>query len=127
MPGITDTFNSINMIGWYGSVYFLAVGAAFPIFNVICHIVSRRWGGKGLLILVLAALVVFEGGSICCYFARNSALIILGRALCGTGSAGIMADITFTLVHSRLQGRGGQLRMGALLLTYALSRFVGPL
>jgi predicted MFS family arabinose efflux permease len=80
-----------------------------------------------LLFLVLAALFIFMGGSVCCYLAHNSALVILGRAMCGIGSAGMISGTTFIMVHSRLQGRGRQTRIGVMLLTYALSRFVGPL
>jgi MFS family permease len=80
IPKITDEFNSIEDIGWYGSAYMLAAACLFPISGRIYQLYSTKW-------VFLISLVIFETGSALCGAATSSVAFIIGRAIAGLGSA----------------------------------------
>jgi MFS family permease len=82
IPKITDEFNSIEDIGWYGSAYMLATACLFPISGRIYRLYSTKW-------VFLISLVIFEAGSALCGAAPSSVAFIIGRAIAGLASAGI--------------------------------------
>lgn len=82
IPKITDEFNSIEDIGWYGSAYMLATACVFPISGRIYQLYSTKW-------VYVASLVILEAGSALCGAAPNSIAFIIGRAITGLASAGI--------------------------------------
>ncbi|PMD20653.1 putative aflatoxin efflux pump [Hyaloscypha hepaticicola] len=82
IPKITDEFNSIEDIGWYGSAYMLATACLFPICGRIYRLYSTKW-------TFITFLVIFEAGSAICGVAPTSIIFILGRAIAGLGSAGL--------------------------------------
>ncbi|KAH8895435.1 putative aflatoxin efflux pump [Thozetella sp. PMI_491] len=84
IPKITDEFDSIADIGWYGSGYMLTAACAFPISGRIYQLYATKW-------TFLASIVVFEVGSALCGAAPSSAAFIVGRAIAGIGSAGIFS------------------------------------
>lgn len=59
IPKITDEFKGLDLVGWYGSAFFLTVGAF-----------QSTWGKAykyfPLKITFLAAIGVFELGSLIC-------------------------------------------------------------
>jgi MFS family permease len=66
IPKITDEFSGLDLVGWYGSAFFLTVGAF-----------QSTWG-KGykyfpLKITFLIAIFIFELGSLICGKLRLSA------------------------------------------------------
>ncbi|KAF8847266.1 putative aflatoxin efflux pump [Acephala macrosclerotiorum] len=82
IPKITNEFNSIEDIGWYGSAYMLACACLFPITGRIYQLYSTKW-------IFIGSLVIFEAGSALCGAAPSSVAFIVGRAIAGLGSAGI--------------------------------------
>lgn len=84
IPRITDDFNSIQDIGWYGSAYMLTAASFFPISGRIYQLYSTKW-------CFLLSIVIFEAGSALCGAAPNSIAFIIGRAIAGLGSAGIFS------------------------------------
>ena len=82
IPKITDEFNSIEDIGWYGSAYMLTAACFNLIFGRIYQLYSTKW-------VFLISLVIFEAGSALCGAAPSSVAFIIGRAIAGLGSAGI--------------------------------------
>ena len=83
IPYITHEFKSTPDIGWYGSAYLLTACAFQPLFGRIFMLFSVK---KAYLI----ALFLFEIGSLLCGVAPNSITLIIGRAIAGLGSAGIL-------------------------------------
>ncbi|KAG5984602.1 hypothetical protein E4U55_004044 [Claviceps digitariae] len=99
VPRITDDFNSLGDIGWYGSAYMLSTSACQLLFGRIYGFYSTRW-------TFLVSFVVFEVGSAICGAAPNSDAFIIGRAIVGVGSAGIwigsmMSIIPMVPLHKR--------------------------
>lgn len=70
-------------MGWYGSAYLLTTSAVTLTFGKLYTFLSIKW-------VYLAALFVFELGSLVCATAPNSVALIIGRAIAGIGSAGLV-------------------------------------
>jgi predicted MFS family arabinose efflux permease len=128
MPSITDTFDSTTAIGWLGNVYFLALGATFPLFHRLYYAIWRLSNKWGTIFTLLFVSVIFEVGSLLCYTASTDALLLCGRILCGVSAAGVMSGVAFILKGlSPEENAGRKIRDACLLTVYALSRFVGLL
>ena len=76
IPKITDEFHSLNQVGWYGSAFFLTVGAF-----------QSTWGKAykyfKLKPTFLVSIGIFELGSLICAVAQDSTTLIVGRAIAG--------------------------------------------
>ena len=76
IPKITDEFHSLDQVGWYGSAFFLTLGAF-----------QSTWGKAykyfPLKISFLVSIGIFELGSLICAAAPNSTALIIGRAIAG--------------------------------------------
>ncbi len=83
IPYITHEFHSTPDIGWYGSAYLLTACAFQPLFGRVFMLFSVKKA-------YLTALFLFEIGSLLCGVAPNSITLIVGRAIAGLGSAGIL-------------------------------------
>lgn len=79
VPRITDDFHSLDQVGWYGAGFFLTV-AAF----------QSAWGKAykffPLKMAFITSFAIFEVGSLLCGVARNSATLVVGRAIAGMWS-----------------------------------------
>jgi MFS family permease len=83
IPAISNDFKSIQDIAWYGSAYMLTGACSMPICGRLYQIYSTKW-------TFLVSILVFEIGSAICGAAPNSIALILGRAIAGLGSSGMM-------------------------------------
>ena len=82
IPEITNEFDSLPDIGWYGSAFFLTLAA----FQSTWGKIYRYFPLKSSF---LASIFVFELGSLICAVAPNSVTLIVGRAIAGVGGAGV--------------------------------------
>ncbi|KAH6880097.1 major facilitator superfamily domain-containing protein [Thelonectria olida] len=82
IPRITDHFHALQDVGWYGSSYLLTKCAFQLPFGKTFRFFSLKW-------TFLAALFIFEVGSVLCAAATSSAMLIVGRTIAGIGCAGI--------------------------------------
>ncbi|KAK2615974.1 hypothetical protein N8I77_002695 [Diaporthe amygdali] len=119
IPQITDEFNSLTDIGWYGSAYLLTCCALQLLFGRIYTFFSI----KGTF---LASVLLFEAASALCGAAPNSIAFIIGRAISGISAAGIFAGTIVCVVyviplHLRPQVQG---MMGAVM---GVASIAGPL
>lgn len=78
IPAITAAFNSTDDIGWYGSAYLLTASAFQPLYG-------RIYGSFSVKASFLAALAVFELGSLICGVSPTSIALIIGRSIQGLG------------------------------------------
>jgi hypothetical protein len=125
MPAITDTYNSIGLIGWYGSAYLLAFGMSYPTFARSYPKSCTIWDGKGLLLPLLSCVTGFGVGAIFCYAIEDGRYIFAGRVLSGIGAAGSISGIIFlnNVLYTKREYRTNAF----LLSQHALWRFVGPM
>lgn len=92
IPKITDHFHRLNDVGWYGSGYLLTISAFQLFYGKLYKILPIRW-------VFLGALFIFELGSLICAVAPTSRTLIAGRAVAGTGAAGITSGALTIMAH----------------------------
>jgi hypothetical protein len=119
IPQITDDFHSVTDIGWYGSAYLLS-NAAFQLMY------GKLYTFFSIKIVFITAIVLFEVGSAVCGAAPNSVAFIVGRAIAGLGSAGIMSGAIVILIYSVPLHRR-PLYQGLFGAIFGISSVVGPL
>jgi MFS family permease len=138
IPKITDEFHGIDLVGWYGSAFFLTV-ASF----------QSTWGKAykyfPLKLTFLISIFVFELGSLICGtsitsspqlafsytdclagVAPNSTALIAGRAVAGLGGAGI-ASGCYTIIGFSAPPHTRPAFTGLLGASYGIASVVGPL
>ena len=106
IPYITHEFASTPDLGWYGSAYLLTACAFQPLFGRVFMIFSVK---KAYLI----AVFLFEVGSLLCGVAPNSITLIVGRAIAGLGSAGILTG-SFVVVGAAVPLRSRPIFMAVV-------------
>ncbi|CAP96439.1 hypothetical protein E8E15_007411 [Penicillium rubens] len=84
IPRITDQFDSLDDIGWYGSSYLLTNCATTLAFGKFYTFYSTKW-------VYLSALFLFEVGSLVCGVTPTSVGLILGRCIAGLGAGGLFS------------------------------------
>ncbi|KAB8203107.1 major facilitator superfamily domain-containing protein [Aspergillus parasiticus] len=119
IPKIADQFNSLNDVGWYGSAYLLTTSALTLSFGKLYSFYSIKW-------VYLQALGMFEIGSLICGATPNSLGLIIGRAIAGSGSAGIYSGSMLIVARSAPLERR-PLLTGILGGLFGVASVVGPL
>ncbi|ESZ94587.1 hypothetical protein SBOR_4998 [Sclerotinia borealis F-4128] len=119
IPKITSVFNSLDDVGWYGSSYLLTTTALQPLFGRIYTYFDVKW-------TYLSALVLFEIGSIICAAARNSVMLIVGRAVAGAGASALFSG-GMTIVGFTVPLIKRPLYIALLSSMFGISSVVGPL
>jgi len=119
IPKITTVFDSLDDVGWYGSSYLLTNTALQPSFGRIFTYFDIKY-------TYLFALVLFEVGSVLCAAAKDSVMLIVGRAVAGAGASalfsGSMTIIAFTVPLIRRP-----MYIAAISSMFGISSVVGPL
>ncbi|KAG5983668.1 hypothetical protein E4U54_006217 [Claviceps lovelessii] len=119
IPSITNDFNSLNDVGWYGSIYLLTCCAFQLLFGKLYALYDVR-------VVLLVSIVIFSAASALCGAAPNSESFIVGRAISGVGSAGIFAGNIVAIVHTIPLAKRPKIQglMGAIM---GLATIMGPL
>lgn len=138
IPKITTQFNSLNDVGWYGSgertipasllakplltpapAYLLTL-AAFQLLFGKCYSLFD------IKLVFLVALAVFEIGSLICAVAPSSIALIVGRAVAGTGAAGLFTGALVIIAYSVPLAKR-PIYTGLMGAMYGVSSVAGPL
>ncbi|KZL73191.1 major facilitator superfamily transporter [Colletotrichum tofieldiae] len=119
IPYITSEFQSTSEIGWYGSAYLLTACAFQPVFGRVFMLFSVKWS-------YMVAMFMFLVGSLVCGVAPNSATLIVGRAVAGFGSAGILTG-SFVVVATAVPLRLRPIYTAIVGLMFGFGATVGPL
>ncbi|PVH82267.1 MFS general substrate transporter [Cadophora sp. DSE1049] len=119
IPRITTQFNSINDVGWYGSAYLLTMTSLQPSFGKIYTFFNIK-------MVFLSSIVIFEVGSILCAAAPSSVVLIVGRAVAGIGSAGLMTG-SMVVLGNTVPLRKRAMYIGAVTSMYGISSVLGPI
>ena len=119
IPRITDDFHSLPDVGWYGSAYQLASATLQPLTGKIYTYFPSKW-------CYLVFFGLFELGSLLCGAANSSKMLIVGRAVAGMGSSGIVNG-GLTILASSLPLEKRAIYTGLLLGFSQLGMVLGPL
>lgn len=119
IPRITDEFQGLEDVAWYGSAFFMTVGGF-----------QSTWGKVfkyfPLKISFLIAIFIFELGSLICGVAPNSTALIVGRAIAGVGAAGIGSG-AYTIIAFTAPPKTRPIFTGVVGTAYGIAAVVGPL
>jgi EmrB/QacA subfamily drug resistance transporter len=119
IPKITDHFNSLTDVGWYGSSYLLTTCALQLFFGKLYTFFKIKT-------VFLTAIFIFEVGSAVCGSAPSSKALIVGRAVAGVGSAGIFSGALVIIAYTvPLVKR--PIYTGLIGAMYGLASVAGPL
>lgn len=119
IPLVTNTFNSLSDVGWYGAAFLLA-SAASQLFYAKIY---RFWHARVVFSVVVLAFAI---GNLICALSRSSAVFTVGRALSGLGSAGVLSG-TNIIISRILPLRQRPIYLGAIGALETLAIAVGPL
>ncbi|KIV78208.1 hypothetical protein PV11_09949 [Exophiala sideris] len=119
IPKITDHFNSLGDVGWYGSAYLLTTCALQLFFGKLYTYYSIKY-------VYLTTIAIFEIGSAVCGAAPTSNALIIGRAIAGIGSAGIFSGALVIIAYTvPLVKR--PIYTGIIGAMYGIASIAGPL
>ncbi|KAJ7896628.1 MFS transporter [Mycena olivaceomarginata] len=119
IPKITEQFRSLDDVGWYGSSYLLAISATQLLFGKFYTFLPVKS-------VFLAAISLFELGSLICGVAPNSKALIIGRAIAGLGSAGIFNGALIIIAHAVPLAKR-PIYIGLVGSMYGIANVSGPL
>jgi MFS family permease len=119
IPTITNEFNSLDDIGWYGSAYLLTICTTQLLFGKIYTFYNPKW-------VYLGGILIFEIGSAICGAAPNSPVFIFGRAIAGLGASGTLSGVIIIIVHS-VPLRKRSIFTGMMGSVFGIASVAGPL
>ncbi|EWC48826.1 hypothetical protein DRE_00131 [Drechslerella stenobrocha 248] len=119
IPIITNQFNSLGDVGWYGSAYLITSCGFMPLSGKIYTFYPTKW-------VFLIQIFVFEVGSALCGWAPNSTAFIIGRAIAGAGSSGLFTG-AIVLLTDAVPLHKRSTYMGAFGGIFGVSGVVGPI
>ncbi|KAK1840697.1 major facilitator superfamily transporter [Colletotrichum chrysophilum] len=93
IPAITNQFNSLQHVGWYGSAYMLSLCSFQLVYGKCYELFSLK-------LTFMVAIAFREVGLAVCGSAPNSIAFIIGRAITGIGCSGIIIGTWVVLAHS---------------------------
>jgi MFS family permease len=119
IPAITDEFQGLQDVAWYGSIFFMTAGGF-----------QSTWGKTykyfPLKISFLTAIFLFEVGSLICAVSPSSTAFIVGRAIAGIGAAGVGSG-SYTIVALIAEPRNRPAYTSLLGAVYGVASVLGPL
>ncbi|QIW94720.1 hypothetical protein AMS68_000238 [Peltaster fructicola] len=119
IPQITNEFNSLGDIGWYGSA-FMITACSFQLF------IGRIYTFYTPKYIFLAIILIFEIGSAICGAAPSSTAFIVGRAIAGVGSAGIMSGAVILMTNNVPLAKR-PMWQGLFGAVFGIASVIGPL
>ena len=93
VPSITNHFHTVADVGWYSSAFRLCVCAFQFVFGKAYTLFSVKR-------IFLLANAISIAGSLLCGMATTSTMLVVGRAVAGLGSAGLLSGCFVILVQS---------------------------
>ncbi|KAH7259270.1 major facilitator superfamily domain-containing protein [Fusarium redolens] len=119
VPKITDEFDRLQDISWYGSAYFLTLGAFQSLWGKIYKFFPLKTS-------FLVSILIFELGSLISAVARNSTTVIVGRSIAGLGASGVAPGV-YTIPAFIAEPEKRATYTGFIGLSYGIAAVAGPL
>ncbi|KFH46342.1 putative HC-toxin efflux carrier-like protein [Hapsidospora chrysogenum ATCC 11550] len=119
LGAITAEYKSVKDIGWYGSSYLLTTTALQPMYGTIYKLFNVKWA-------YLAAVFIFEVGSLVTAVAPTSTAFIVGRAIAGIGTAGLFSG-SIVILSLSMPLKRRPLAFGLIGGMWGIASVAGPL
>lgn len=119
IPKITDQFQDLTKVAWYGSAYFMTFGSFQTFWGKLFKYFAIKWW-------FLVAMFLFELGSLISGVANSPTTLIIGRAIAGVGGAGLAVGVYTILAFAAPPDKRPQL-LGFTGATYGIAAVLGPL
>ncbi|KAJ7667212.1 transporter [Mycena rosella] len=119
LPRIASDFNSFTLQGWVAASFVLAQTVFILFYGQVLRIFPAKW-------ILIAAITIFEIGSLLCGVSQNVNQLIAGRSVSGLGAAGIFVAMMQVIAQAtRLEDRPRL--FGLFGAVFGLSSVIGPL
>ncbi|KAF7616252.1 putative efflux pump antibiotic resistance protein [Aspergillus flavus] len=119
IPRITDEFQSLKNVGWYGSSFLF-------VFTATQMMWGKLYQGYTTKRMFLLGLAIFELGSLLCGIAPSSATLVAGRSIAGLGAGSINSGALF-IITDTIPLNKRPVYMGFLGCVHAVTKVTGPL
>ncbi len=119
MPTIVGVLGGFHLFSWVFAVYVLAQCVTIPIYGRLADLYGRKR-------IFTATALLFVAGSALCGVARNMAMLIVFRAIQGTGAGGVLPVAT-TIVGDIYSAQDRARIQGYLSTIWGVSAVLGPL
>ncbi|KAJ1721866.1 hypothetical protein LPJ53_003646 [Coemansia erecta] len=116
---ISEEFDALSLAPWLANAYLLSSTALQPSTGKLSDILGRTP-------MLLAGIAVFAVGSLVCALAQSMAVLLVGRAIAGVGSAAIIG-LTLVIVSDIVPMRKRGPYMAVFSLVFSASSVIGPL
>ncbi|KAH7132183.1 MFS multidrug transporter-like protein [Dendryphion nanum] len=117
-PKITTEFNSLIDLTWYGGAFLVAQIAMQPTY-------ARLYQAFPIKHVFVTAIVILGVGSVIGARASSSKMLIVGRAIQGTGSGGIIAG-GLLMISFLVPKPKRPVFLSVIATMYAVAALVGP-
>ncbi|KAJ7241353.1 putative MFS transporter [Mycena haematopus] len=118
IPSITDEFQRLDQVGWYGSACFLLVGTSSPMWGKLYKYFSARP-------VYLVAFALYLIGSIVAAAAPTSAALIIARTIQGLGCSGTLGGSVLMIFYVA-EPKKRPMLLGLWMGIFMISTIVGP-
>ncbi|KAM9921462.1 hypothetical protein OXX80_012169, partial [Metschnikowia pulcherrima] len=89
---VGNKFNAVNQIGWLTSGFLISMTVLVLVWGKIAIIFGRKTS-------MVAAVVLFEAGSLMCALSNSMNVLIGGRVLAGVGGGGIQTLVFIVITE----------------------------
>lgn len=118
LPTIGQSFGASSHLSWVMAVNFLTATATTPLYGKICDIYGRRSA-------LLLSIGFYVCGALVAALSVNLPMLILGRAIQGLGSGGLIS-VPMTILGDIVAPKFRARYYTYFSITYITSGFVGP-
>ncbi|KIY01052.1 uncharacterized protein Z520_03718 [Fonsecaea multimorphosa CBS 102226] len=119
LPQIASHFNKFNQLNWIVTAFTLTSTAFIPVFGQLADTFGRHT-------TLQSAVVTLTIGSVLCAATPNWAVLLLGRALQGMGTAGIQ-NVTMIVLADSVSLRDQAVNTSIFQLLNGIGYAVGPI
>lgn len=116
---VGNKFNAFDKIGWLSAGFLISMCVLVAVWGKLAIIFGRKY-------TMMAAIVLFEAGSLMCALANNMNILIGGRVLAGVGGGGVQT-VTFIIITEILPMHKRPLGMAVVAIVFAVASVLGPL